>query len=103
MKVEFWWSDRVKRNPNSFKLFVQRMANRLLVGEIRYGSPKKEQHYMTRLIMETKAYKRTGNMEHLVNIANYCWLESEAPENKKFHYDDKVDSVTRREMGGAKE
>lgn len=48
--------------------------------------------------LELKAYKKTGNEEHLLNIANYCHLESFAPENKKFHYDNTVDSVTRKRV-----
>ena len=94
-EIKLKWSSKVKRDSKSIQLFMQQMANRLIIGEIRYGSPKKEQNYMTRLIMEVKAYKRTGNREHLLNIANYCWLESEAPENKKHHFDNLVDSVTR--------
>lgn len=51
--------------------------------------------YMTRLGLELQAYRRTGNTEHLYNIANYAHLEAYAPENGKFHYDDKAESVTR--------
>ena len=83
----------------SFGLFVQRMANRIQVGEIRYGSPKRRQRYMSRMMVEMEAYKKSGNMEHLLNIANYCWLEAEAPENKKFHFDAKVNSATRDRFG----
>jgi hypothetical protein len=75
--------------------FMQQMVNRIIQGEARYGPPKKEQNYMTRMIMEVKAYKRTGNREQLVNIANYAYLESICPENPKFHWDSTVPSVTR--------
>ena len=50
---------------------------------------------MTRLGLELKAYRRTGNRELLLNIANYSWLESVAPENKKFHWDNTAESATR--------
>ena len=73
------------------------MANRIMQGFSRYGNPRVEQNYMTRLIMEVKAYRRHGNLEYLLNIANYAYLESICPENKKFHYDNKVKSVTRQE------
>lgn len=76
-------------------IFLQKMVNRLIQGFVRYGASTKEQKYMTRMYLEMKAYKRTGNQEHLFNIANYCILESMAPENKKFHFDGSVDSVTR--------
>jgi len=45
--------------------------------------------------MEVKAYKKTGNIEYLYNAANYCVLESLAPENNKFHYDEYASSATR--------
>lgn len=94
-----WWSDKAKGVTNqeiaNFMNFVQRMANRIIVGHLRYGTPKREQQYMSRAFAELRAYKKTGNMEQLYNVANYCWLESIAPENKKFHFDDTVDSVTR--------
>ena len=52
---------------------------------------------MTRLVMETKAYRRSGNREHLLNIANYAYLESICPENPKFHFDPEAKSATRRD------
>lgn len=97
MKIEIHWSDKIRAIPSQrpFADFAQKMANRLIVGFLRYGPPRKEQNYMTRLIMETKAYKRTGNAEHLYNIANYCLLETITPENKKFCFDPTVESATR--------
>jgi hypothetical protein len=95
----FWSSVTSLDRMISFALFTQRQADRIQVGEIRYGAPKRRQRYMSRMQVEMDAYKRTGNMEHPLNIANYCWLESEKPENDKFHFDSKVDSVTRKEFG----
>lgn len=95
--MEIWWSNKIQTDVKEhFKSFVQKMAYRLVQGAARYGTKvKKEQNYMTRLIMEVKAYKRTGNHEHLLNIANYAILESVAPENPKYHFDNTVRSVTR--------
>ena len=84
-----------EKEAKSIQEFMQFMANRLGFGAYRYGPPDKSQKYMTRLRLELNAYKKKGNYEQLLNIANYCWLESRAPENKKFHYDPNVDSVTR--------
>lgn len=95
----FWSSITTQDRMLSFGLFVQRMANRIQVGEVRYGAPKRRQRYMSRMKVEMEAYRKNGNMEHLLNIANYCWLESEAPENKKFHFYAEVGSVTRSELG----
>lgn len=82
-----------------FQWFLQLMQNRRLVGGMRYGPINYRKKYMTRLKKEFKAYQETGNAEQLINIAVYAFLEFYAPENKKFHFDNKVDSVTRGEMG----
>lgn len=97
MEIKLWWSDKIKCTGKliATRDFMQKMCNRLIQGEVRYGPPRKEQNYMTRMIMEVKAYKRQGNMEQLINIANYAVLESITPENKKFHFDSTVESVTR--------
>lgn len=95
MNVEIFIPKLIHQRAKSAQGFMQEMINRLAFGQARYGDPKKEQKYMTRMIMEVKAYNKTGNREQLLNIANYCWLESQAPENKKFHHDPFIDSVTR--------
>jgi len=99
MKIELWWSDKITADlkRRTMPKFLQGMVNRILQGQYRYGSPKKDQNYMTRLIMETKAYRRSGNREHLLNIANYAYLESICPENPKFHFDPEAKSATRRD------
>jgi len=84
-----------KADTHALKEFFQKQGNRLQAGHLQYGIPSASKKYMTRLQKEFTAYKRTGNMEHLLNIANYAWLESIAPEHKKFHFDNTADSVTR--------
>jgi hypothetical protein len=101
-EIKLFWSDKVKfpkRTTDKCSTFLQTMCNRLAVGQVRYGDPDKKQNYMTRLIMETKSYRRSGNLENLVNIANYALLESMCPENAQFHYDPAVGSATRGKMG----
>jgi len=103
-EIKLFWTDRIKCSPPKqevFQEFAQKMANRLGFGEARYGSPDKRQKYLTRLKMEVRAYERTGNVEHLYNVANYCVLECIAPENaKKFHWDGTAESATRGKLGG---
>lgn len=77
------------------KFFLQAQINRLIQGAARYGWPAKKKKYMTRLSMELEAYIKTGNAEHLFNIANYALLEAYSPEHKKHNYNNSVDSVTR--------
>ena len=80
-----------------FKIFLQYLVYRKYVGGLRYGPINKKQKYLSRLKKELAQYNKTGNFEQLLNIAVYCFLESEAPENKKFHYDPTVGSVTRND------
>jgi hypothetical protein len=95
----FWSSITSQSRMLSFGLFVQRMANRIQAGEVRYGAPQLRKQYKSRMEFEVAAYHKTGNMEHLLNIANYAWLESEKPQHKKFHFDTGADSATRDKFG----
>jgi hypothetical protein len=79
----------------NYRAFLQACLNRRCVGALRYGGITKKQRYATRLKLEIKAYERTGNIEHLLNCSVYCFLESEAPQNKKAHWNALVKSVTR--------
>lgn len=80
-----------------FARFLQQMANRIMVGQARYGDPSEEAGYLRRLKRELRAYERTGNMEHLINVANWAYLESVCPTDPvKFHFDNGVGTVTGR-------
>lgn len=85
-------SQNTKQN---FKFFAQAMLSRIFVGEVRYGVAHRRKRYLDRLEKEVAAYRRTGNLEHLFNAANYCVLECIAPQHPKHHLDATVDSVTR--------
>lgn len=93
---------RSSRKYNELSSFLQQMINRIGFGYFRYGGPDKKQHYMTRMELELKAYKKTGNRESLINLANYAFLESLTPENPKFHFDNTVASVTRGKIALSK-
>lgn len=98
MNIETWWPSG--RGPNKqtrerFASFAQKMANRLVQGFFRYGDPRPEKKYLTRMEMELRAYRRSGNAEHLYNVANYAVLETVAPEHRDHHEDTTLDSVTR--------
>lgn len=101
-KITLFWSDKSPADSRPFVRFVQGMMNRLIVGHWRHNSPDRRKRYLSRLKAELAEYKRTGNAEHLYNIANYALLESIAPEHGKFHYDDKVESVTMKGFGDLK-
>lgn len=94
--MEIYWLARLQiKTKDQLQKFLTMMSKRIIQGYYRYGLPKSEQKFLSMMKLEFKAYAKTGNMEHLVNIANYAFLESIAPENKKFHFDDTVDSVRR--------
>lgn len=80
--------------------YLQAMVNRILVGELRYGPPNRRKKYMRRMFLELRAYRNSGNFEHLLNLCNYAYLESVAPENRKLYFDPAAASATRDELGG---
>lgn len=96
--IEIWTSSRITPDYNSIKYFLQKMVNRLIVGHERYGPPHNKQKYLKRLKLELKAYDKDGNIEHLINVANYCYLESVAPQSSKAHLDITVESATRGKL-----
>lgn len=103
MELKFWWSNHHRQSLDKglrLGLFVQRMANRLMVGSFRYdkGKPIRRAKYLTRLVLEIGSYMNSGNQEHLVNAANYCFLECEAPEHPNSHYSANSHSATREWM-----
>lgn len=99
--MEIFWTAKIKMpNESAFKDFLNGMSKRIIQGHCRYGAPKKEKKYMTRLKLEVSAYSKSGNAEHLYNIANYCHLEMYAPEHKRFHFDSTVGSATRGRIKG---
>lgn len=100
MTLPTWWPDKCIDNALRFGVFVQRMANRLIVGLYRYnsGAPLHRFRFLTRLKLELAAYERTGNQEHLINVANYAHLEMEAPEHPTAHFKEVDFSVTRDQL-----
>ena len=89
------------RTTIDFVAFLQAVVNRRCVGALRYGDrPDQRQRYMRRMTLELQKYRETGNFEQLLNIAVYCFLESQAPQNSKFHFDPNAASATREAMGG---
>lgn len=69
--------------------FENFMRNRLLMGRFRYGSMGSKPGYdnigsaMRRLVL----YQRTGNLEHLVDVANLCMVEFVHSEHPLRHFE----------------
>lgn len=103
VEIKLWWPHNwLKGDPRLhlvFASYAQKMVNRLLLGGLQYGPAQRRKRYAERAQVELDAYKKTGNMEHLINMSNYGFLESCAPSHPNAHFDDTVDSVTRKEFG----
>lgn len=91
---------KLQHHTEDYRAYLQAMLNRILVGELRHGPPDRRKRYMQRLSLELKAYRRDGNFEQLLNLCNYAYLESVAPENRKLYFDPAAASATREELGG---
>lgn len=82
------------------RAFLQAVVRRAGVGNLRYGEAATRKQYLTRMKKELRAYTKTGNGEHLFNVAAYAWLETLRPQHRAFHLNALAESVTRKEMGG---
>lgn len=75
---------------SAFTDFAQKMVNRLAIGQHRYGKAAKEfdplDDYMARLKRCVREYEQTGNLEKLVDAANYCLCESQVPLHPNAHF-----------------
>jgi hypothetical protein len=85
-------------------LFEKLMRNRLLVGRFRYGrmdDPAKGDYDMLSSIRDRlKAYERTGNLEHLVDVANLALVEFVHSRHANRHFDAGDDSPEGRRLRG---
>ena len=73
--------------------FFQAMINHCIVGYHRYGSfsrigrhSKSDRLPLDRLRECLGRYDRTGNLEYLIDMANYCMGEFTSPHHPKAHF-----------------
>jgi hypothetical protein len=70
--------------------FHQLMVNRMIVSHHKYG--KVADNYPTKqdaiksLEQRLRLYKKTGNTEWLVDVANFCMIEFMRPKHPKAHF-----------------
>lgn len=80
--LEVQWSDE----------FIRYQKNRIIVGFCRYGFLGTDKlGFIGRLEQKLSLYKQTGNMEYLVDIANYAMLEFISPANSKAYWPESFD------------
>jgi hypothetical protein len=73
--------------------FEQLMRNRLLLGVLRFGNLRKNNRKgnHTKMIIKyfrekLNEYEQTGNIEMLVDLANFCMIESIHSDHPKRHF-----------------
>lgn len=70
--------------------FEELMRNRLVMGAMRYGrlhAPGKKQYDRVASVKKrVQLYAETGNLEHLVDVANECLLEFEESRHPQRHF-----------------
>lgn len=87
------------RETQWVKPFEQLMRNRFVMGRFRYGGDlstgkgMRGWDYAGSIDERLAAYHKTGNMEHLVDIANLCMLEFTFGEHPKRHFKSVDDGI----------
>lgn len=84
-------SARFPARVRKLREFFQRQCNRIAVGAYRHEKGKdnfghRSQDYITRLKKVVRRYEQTGNLELLVDAANYCALEFYNSNHPDQHY-----------------
>lgn len=62
--------------------FIELMRNRIRMGRLRYGPSTNKYNYAEGAKLKLQRYIQTGNLEYLVDVANYAMLEFGAPSKE---------------------
>jgi len=85
--------------------FERLMRNRLLMGAFRYGclgaSAKHQYDRVASARRRLDQYEATGNLEHLVDVANLCLVEFEEGDHPRRHFRASDDGEHAKPMKGA--
>jgi hypothetical protein len=84
-------------NPRFEKL----RTNRMVMGYFRYGEMfgnKKKYDNVGSAIKRLEEYQKTGNAEHLIDVANLCMIEFSQENHKRFHFDSQDDKIHTKEL-----
>ena len=88
--LTLWTSKEVPEKETFCSKFLQGMVNRMTVSHHKYG--KCSEAYPDRvnaiknLEERLKIYKKTGNTELLMDVANFAMIEFMFPRHKKAHF-----------------
>lgn len=71
--------------------FVQKMKNRIVVSHYKYGWIRESYPEISDAIASLEErldlYKKTGNLEHLVDVANFAMIEFMRPRHGNAHFE----------------
>lgn len=71
--------------------FVQKMRNRIVVSHYKYGwmseSYPEIADAVASLEQRLELYKKDGNLEHLIDVANFAMIEYMYPRHKNAHFE----------------
>jgi hypothetical protein len=87
MYITLWLSDKFK-TPLASKDFIQGMLNRCIHSGYKHGGEKKGgvRNWIPRLEDSLREYKETGNVERLLDVANYAMYEASLPDHPAAHF-----------------
>lgn len=71
--------------------FVHKMRNRIVVSHYKYGWMKDTYpeigDAIASLEERLELYKKTGNLEHLIDVSNFAMIEYMRPRHKNAHFE----------------
>lgn len=71
--------------------FIQKMKNRILMSHYKYGWMKDSYPELADAVaclkQRLELYKKTGNKEHLVDVANFAMIEYMYPRHPNAHFE----------------
>lgn len=77
-------------HPLDAKFFIQAMMNRMAISYHKYGSIERKFPHgavgIDQVFQRCQKYAETGNVEWLIDAANYCMIEALRPSHPKAHF-----------------
>lgn len=85
--------------------FVQKMRNRILVSHYKYGwmahTYPEIGDAVASLEERLELYKKTGNLEHLVDVSNFAMIEYMRPRHINVHFEAQDSDKSPGVVGGS--
>lgn len=82
-------SAEIRGMVSSLEQLVELCRPRLIMGGMRHGSNWTHKGLMDYIQKKFDEYRRTGNLEMLVDVVNLCAVEAKLRTHPAFHYEPK--------------